>query len=65
MRRIVDAFGTERLMWASDLTRLRPLFHYSELLDWLRYAPELTQSEKQQLLGGSVRALLGWPRDGD
>jgi hypothetical protein len=46
MRRIVDAFGAERLMWASDLTCLRPLFKYSELLDWLRYAHQLTEAEK-------------------
>jgi L-fuconolactonase len=61
LRQIVDAYGAERLMWASDLTRLRGLFTYSELLTFILYSPALTETEKEWILGRTVRRILGWP----
>ena len=61
VHQIVKAFGPERMMWASDPTRLRPAFAYHELVDWLRYTNELSQHEKEMILGGSARRLLKWP----
>ena len=67
------AFGVERVMWASDYTRLRiaNLPHgerprqrglpYSESLDFLRRSDRLSLAQKQALLGGTARRLLNLP----
>lgn len=60
VHRIVEAFGPERLMWASDATRLRAAFTYAQLIDWLRYTDELSENDKSMILGGSARRLLKW-----
>ena len=62
LHRIVEAFGPERLMWASDFTERRRHFNYSELLDFLRYTDELGDRDKELILGASLRRLLRWPR---
>ncbi len=59
--RIVDAFSPERLMWGTDITRVRSLHNYSEALDYLRYAKELSDGDKERLLGGTLRRILRWP----
>jgi L-fuconolactonase len=59
---VVSAFGPERLMWGSDLTRLFGLYTYAELLGYLLYTSEISDTEKQQILGGSIRRILNWPR---
>jgi L-fuconolactonase len=78
LRRIVDAFGADRLMWASDTTRFAgrisigrfqnprtlgpyPGKHtYAESLHFIRDSEVLTLPEKEAILGGTVRAVLGW-----
>lgn len=59
--RIVDAFGPERLMWGTDITRVRSLYNYSEAVGYLRYAKELSEADKALILGGTLRRLLRWP----
>jgi L-fuconolactonase len=79
LRMIVDAFGAERLMWASDTSRFSgrigigrfqnpatvgpyPGKHtYAESLHFIRDSDVLTQAEKEAILGGTVRKVLGWP----
>jgi hypothetical protein len=34
---------------------------YAESLNFVRYCEALTDDEKEQILGGTVRRLLGWP----
>jgi len=60
--RVIEAFRPERLMWGSDVTRFRGLFSYSELLDYLRYTDELSNTDKAMLLGGSLRRIFRWPK---
>ena len=73
MHLILDAFGTERLTWASDYTRLRMGVGttdlapreawaglYSDAVGFLRDASELSAGEKAMLLGGALRRLLRW-----
>ncbi len=73
LHRIIDAFGPERLMWGSDFTRLRmkrgstefaPRAEwttvYSNELNYLRDTTELSQSDKEAILGGTIRKLLRW-----
>lgn len=60
--RIIEALGPERLLWASDLTGLRPLFSYAELLDFVRYTDELSENDRALILGASLRRPLNWPK---
>lgn len=62
LHRIIEAFRPERLIWASDVTRLRRQFNYAELLGFLRYTAELGDNDKALILGGSLRRLLRWPK---
>jgi L-fuconolactonase len=77
LRALVDAFGADRLLWASDISRFAGKigFHGQmsgvaesydgehSLFDSLRFildAEVLTQEEKEGILGGGVRNMVGW-----
>jgi predicted TIM-barrel fold metal-dependent hydrolase len=62
LHRIVDGFGTNRVMWASDLSRLFGLFTYADLLGYILHTCELSVAEKSELLGGAARRVLQWKR---
>ena len=60
LRRIHSAFGAERIVWASELSRLHHPYadcvkHFAEALTWL------SPTERAQILGGNLSRLLGWP----
>jgi L-fuconolactonase len=62
LRRAIDAFGAERIMWASDWTQARnemPIT-WSEALYYLLNSDQLSTEEKEWLLGKSVRQVLKW-----
>jgi L-fuconolactonase len=61
LRRAIDAFGVERIMWASDNGGNQTGESWAELLFYLRDCPELSDTEKEWLLGGTVRTVLDWP----
>lgn len=64
LRQVFDAFGPERIFWASDLTRLSSDYRevvtlYTEGLSWLSAA------DQHLIMGESVCRWLGWdPRQG-
>jgi L-fuconolactonase len=77
LRQIVDAFGPDRLMWASDISRfygrigfVAKIPHaqkdyegkhtYAESMHFIRDNDGLSDSEKEWILGGTVRKLLDW-----
>ncbi|WP_417620715.1 amidohydrolase family protein [Parasphingorhabdus sp.] len=70
LHRIFDAFGAERLLWASDYTRLRmataggPMRNrgclYSESRDMLLHSEEISTAAKEAIFGGTVKRLLNW-----
>ena len=78
LRAIVDHFGADRLMWASDTTRFAgrigigrfqnprtlgpyPGKHsYAESLHFIEHSDALSAAEKEAILGGTVRRVLGW-----
>lgn len=62
LRRVIDAFGVNRLMWASDFTVTADHHTYGESLFCIRGADILSESEKEWLLGKTVRAILAWPK---
>lgn len=66
-------FGFDRVMWASDYTRMRIAdlprgdrprkrgLSYAESLDYLRRTDRLGLEDKRKLLGGTARRLLNLP----
>ena len=60
MRQVINAFGKERVMWASDSSVI-PNHTWSETLHYVRDNPDLSQSEKQWVLGKAARQILNWP----
>lgn len=64
LREAIDAFGPERIMWASDYTIARE--HngdtWAECLYYLLNSRQLSPSEKEWILAGAARQVLRWPR---
>ncbi|KAB2381348.1 amidohydrolase family protein [Actinomadura montaniterrae] len=59
LRRVLGAFGPERIVWASDLSRLH--HPYRRCVTHLAAAlPELGEAELEMVMGGNIRRLLGW-----
>jgi predicted TIM-barrel fold metal-dependent hydrolase len=61
LRRAVDAFGRERVMWASDYTVSAHRQNWAESLFYLRHSPVLSEDDKEWILGRTARTLLNWP----
>jgi L-fuconolactonase len=60
--RVVDAFGVKRLMWASDYTVTGDHHTCAESFFCLRCADQLSESDKEWILGKTAREVLGRPR---
>jgi len=58
LRRVFDAFGPDRLIWASDLSRLR--HSYGECVTHFTWLPWLTPSDREKIMGLNVCRWLGW-----
>ena len=59
VRQLYDAFGPERLLWGSDITRLKctwreALTMYTEEMPWL------SEADKALIVGENLRRWLGW-----
>lgn len=78
LRSMVDAFGASRLMWGSDYTRMRVgarstariprrewATSYLDSVCFVRDTDVLSAEEKEYVLGGTIRNLLGWKPDAD
>jgi L-fuconolactonase len=61
LHRMIDAFGVDRLMWGSDFTHGQPLRNYRESVDFLLLSDEISETDKEALLAGTVRRCLNWP----
>ncbi len=75
LHKIINAFTPDRLFWGSDYTRMRwrpapeggtaprdEWRWYSDALNYLRDTNELSESDKEQMLGGAIRRVLNWPK---
>jgi predicted TIM-barrel fold metal-dependent hydrolase len=60
LRKALNAFGSERMMWASDITANQTGESWAELLFAIRANPDLSQKEKEDILGGTARKWLNW-----
>ena len=58
LRRALDSFGAERVLWASDNTVIPHT--WSDVFHSVRDNPDLTGAEKTAVLGGTVRRILDW-----
>lgn len=67
IRRAIENFGANRLVWAGDKTSNRPILPWSDLVHSVRDDPELSLEEKTSILGGTARRIFDWPatREGD
>jgi L-fuconolactonase len=61
LARALDAFGRERMMWASDYTVSRHRASWAEALFTMRHSPVLSEDDKAWILGRTARTLLNWP----
>lgn len=61
VRRVIDTFGPDRVMWGTDLSRVRPLHSYPEALGYLEEMG-LSFRERQLVLGQTLRRVFRWPR---
>jgi predicted TIM-barrel fold metal-dependent hydrolase len=63
LRRALDAFGAERVMWAADAAIITRWSgdSWGRLLFWLMDNADLTPREREMLLGGTARKILKWP----
>jgi predicted TIM-barrel fold metal-dependent hydrolase len=60
LRRAIQAFGADRILWASDNTVI-PEHAWADMLYAIKDNPELSQEEKAWILGRSARRILNWP----
>lgn len=60
LQRAIDAYGVERILWASDFTAIRTGTTWAESLFYLRHAAALADSDREWILGRSARSLLAW-----
>jgi L-fuconolactonase len=63
LRRAIDAFGADRLLWASDASVIWD-HTWSDTLTYLRDDPELSRDEKEWILGRTARRIFDWPAPG-
>jgi len=61
LRQVVDAFGAERVMWASDASEINTGHSWAEMLFYIKDNPVLSPDEKKWILGRTARKVLRWP----
>jgi predicted TIM-barrel fold metal-dependent hydrolase len=61
VRRVADAFGIDRLAWASDFPWIVEHPGYRQSLDLIdHHLPGLSPAERSAVLGGNIRRILRW-----
>jgi predicted TIM-barrel fold metal-dependent hydrolase len=59
IKRVIDSFGIERLIWASDATMHD--YPYRNDIGYLLTVPFLSGADKALVMGGNLRRVFGWP----
>ncbi len=60
LARIFDAFGVGRCLWGTDWTRAVNLITYGQGVEPFRRTDRLTESERAELMGGTLQRVYGW-----
>ncbi len=58
---VVEAFGPQRMMWASDHSQSKLHHSWAESLYYIRDTPELSEADKEWILSKTARTMLNWP----
>jgi predicted TIM-barrel fold metal-dependent hydrolase len=58
--RIFDTYGLDRCIWGTDWTRAVRLLTYKEGVDAFRVTDRLSDSDRVQLMGGTLQKIYGW-----
>jgi predicted TIM-barrel fold metal-dependent hydrolase len=61
LRRVVDAFTPQRVMWGSDHTQSKPHHTWAQALYYLLDSQVLSDEEKEWMLGRTAREIFRWP----
>jgi L-fuconolactonase len=59
--RAVENYGPERVMWASDWSGRQNQQTWAQSYGWVLEIPELSDVDKEWILGKSLRTTLRWP----
>ena len=62
LRRTLDAFGAERVVWASDYTVSKPEQSWAQTLHYLLDSDVMSETETEWFFGKAARKLLNWPK---
>lgn len=58
--RIFDAWGLDRCLWGTDWTRAVGLLTYQQGVGAFRVTDRLSDSDRETLMGGTLRRVYGW-----
>ena len=58
--KLFEAFGLARCLWGTDWTRATAFLSYAQGVDAFRSSPLLTDSERAELMGGSLTRIYRW-----
>jgi predicted TIM-barrel fold metal-dependent hydrolase len=58
--KVFKAFGLERCMWGTDWTRAVELLNYEQGVEAFRVTDQLSDAEREVLMGGSLEKIYGW-----
>jgi predicted TIM-barrel fold metal-dependent hydrolase len=58
--RIFDAWGLDRCLWGTDWTRAVGALTYKQGVDAFRVTDRLSDSDRETLMGGTLRRVYGW-----
>jgi predicted TIM-barrel fold metal-dependent hydrolase len=61
LARALDAYGAQRMAWASDFTHDRGGQTWGDLFYYVRESSLLSEGDKEWLLGRSAREVFNWP----
>jgi predicted TIM-barrel fold metal-dependent hydrolase len=61
LRKALDAFGAERVMWASDISANQTGESWAELIFSIVENPQMSAEEKEWVMGKTARKWLDWP----
>lgn len=61
VRRVVDAFGPQRVMWGTDITQARGKYSWAQDLHYLLDSDVLDDTEKEWVFGRALRSVMRWP----
>lgn len=60
LRKALDAFGAERMMWASDISANQTGESWAELIFAITENPEVSAEEREWIMGKTARKWLDW-----